>query len=79
MASTTKCPQELLKQHAARNNIQKAGVQYILNSVMPALQKDARRRFTYVEMAFFYRWWREQPDSVRAAVRSLVNDGVHCQ
>ncbi|XP_048256757.1 lysosomal alpha-mannosidase-like isoform X2 [Haliotis rufescens] len=57
------------------NDIQTAGVQYILDSVIPELQKDPTRRFIYVEIAFFARWWREQDDSMRHVVKGLVKEG----
>ncbi|KAG7218977.1 hypothetical protein INR49_019375, partial [Caranx melampygus] len=38
-----------------RNDIQHAGVQYILDSVVDQLLKNPDRRFIYVETAFFYR------------------------
>ena len=50
-------------------------VQYILDSVVDALQDNPQRRFIYVEVAFFYRWWRQQHDSVRHVIKGLVNDG----
>ena len=53
-----------------------ADVQYILDSVVAELANNAARRFTYVEMAFFYRWWREQTEDVRATVRQLVAQGT---
>ncbi|XP_052465478.1 lysosomal alpha-mannosidase [Carassius gibelio] len=58
-----------------RNNIQHAGVQYILDSVIDQLQKDPARRFIYVETAFFYRWWRQQSQSTQRIVTQLVNEG----
>uniref|UniRef100_A0A672MN49 Lysosomal alpha-mannosidase n=1 Tax=Sinocyclocheilus grahami TaxID=75366 RepID=A0A672MN49_SINGR len=58
-----------------RNNIQHAGVQYILDSVIDQLQKDPARRFIYVETAFFYRWWRQQSQSTQKIVAQLVNEG----
>uniref|UniRef100_A0A673FUW1 Alpha-mannosidase n=1 Tax=Sinocyclocheilus rhinocerous TaxID=307959 RepID=A0A673FUW1_9TELE len=58
-----------------RNNIQHAGVQYILDSVIDQLQKDPARRFIYVETAFFYRWWRQQSQSTQRIVAQLVNEG----
>ena len=61
---------------SARNDIQNAGVQYILDSVVDGLERDPQRRFTYVEMAYFFRWWREQSDARRAAVRDLVAQGT---
>jgi lysosomal alpha-mannosidase len=59
----------------ARNNIQHAGVQYILDSVISALDENPDRRFIYVEIAFFWRWWNEQTDAMRNKVRGFVNDG----
>ena len=53
-----------------------AGVQYIIDSVVDALRRDVARRFTYVEMGYFYRWWREQSDARKAQVRALVNEGT---
>uniref|UniRef100_A0A672KA28 Alpha-mannosidase n=1 Tax=Sinocyclocheilus grahami TaxID=75366 RepID=A0A672KA28_SINGR len=61
--------------HGDRNNIQHAGVQYILDSVIDQLQKDPARRFIYVETAFFYRWWRQQSQNTRRIVTQLVNEG----
>ena len=61
--------------HLARNNIQHAGVQYILDSVVRALDQNPDRRFIYVEIGFFWRWWNEQTDDMRNKVRGFVNDG----
>ena len=41
----------------ANNTIQHAGVRYILDSVITSLSLDPSRKFTYVEQAFFQRWW----------------------
>ena len=41
------------------NNIQWAGVQYIIDSYVQALLQDPTRRFIQVETAFFKRWWDE--------------------
>ena len=41
----------------ANNSIQNAGVQYILDSVMLALEENSDRKFIYVEIAFFKRWY----------------------
>lgn len=59
-----------------RNDIQHAGVQYILDSVVDQLLKNPDRRFIYVETAFFYRWWKQQTSSMRQTVKQLVNDGI---
>ncbi|XP_075758546.1 lysosomal alpha-mannosidase [Pelodiscus sinensis] len=61
--------------YGARNDIQHAGVQYILDSVVPQLLADPAKRFIYVEVAFFYRWWQLQAEPMRQAVRQLVNEG----
>uniref|UniRef100_A0A3Q3WC73 Alpha-mannosidase n=1 Tax=Mola mola TaxID=94237 RepID=A0A3Q3WC73_MOLML len=58
-----------------RNDIQHAGVQYILDSVVDQLLKNPDRRFIYVETAFFYRWWKRQSSSMQQTVRQLVNEG----
>ena len=46
---------------------------------MDGLERDPLRRFTYVEMAYFFRWWHEQADARRAAVRDLVAQGTAIQ
>lgn len=59
-----------------RNDIQHAGVQYILDSVVEQLLKNPDRRFIYVETAFFYRWWKVQSSSMQQTVKQLVNEGT---
>lgn len=61
--------------YGARNDIQRAGVQYILDSVVTALQKDPKRKFIYVESAFFFRWWDEQDQKTKDIVKALVSSG----
>ena len=61
----------------ARNYIQHAGVQYILDSVIRALDENPDRRFIYVEIAFFWRWWNEQSDETRNIVKQLVNESLY--
>ncbi|KPJ05357.1 Lysosomal alpha-mannosidase [Papilio xuthus] len=61
--------------YGSRNNIQKAGVQYILDSVVKELWEDPKRRFIYVETAFFWMWWTRQTETVRDKVRTLVREG----
>ncbi|KAF2364115.1 Glycoside hydrolase family 38 N-terminal domain [Trinorchestia longiramus] len=61
--------------YGANNSIQRAGVQYILDSVVDELNKDPSRKFSYVEMAFFHRWWMQQSDEVRQNVIDLVKSG----
>lgn len=51
------------------------GVQYILDSVIEALDDNPDRRFIYVEIAFFWRWWNQQTEETHNKVKRLVNDG----
>lgn len=57
------------------NRIQHAGVQYILDSVISSLLAEPTRRFVYVEMAFFSRWWHQQTNATQDVVRDLVRQG----
>ncbi|XP_055975225.1 lysosomal alpha-mannosidase [Sorex fumeus] len=61
--------------YGIRNDIQHAGVQYILDSVISELLADPSRRFVYVEMAFFARWWHQQTNATQQVVRELVRQG----
>ncbi|XP_055923554.1 lysosomal alpha-mannosidase-like [Eupeodes corollae] len=61
--------------YGSKTGIQRAGVQYILDSVIDELQKERNRRFIYVESAFFFKWWDEQSSSTQKIVKKLVNDG----
>lgn len=49
-----------------------SNVRFILTTVVEQLKRNPTRRFTYVEVAFFDRWWSEQTDSVKQDVRDLV-------
>jgi alpha-mannosidase len=51
------------------------GVQIILDTVIAALQRNPDRKFTYVEQAFFQRWWRQQDEGMQTIVRGLVSSG----
>lgn len=59
----------------SNNSIQVACVQYILDSLIPALLADKNRKFIYVEMAFLQRWWREQSEGMKSIVKDLVKSG----
>ncbi|CAF4671246.1 unnamed protein product [Rotaria sp. Silwood1] len=61
--------------YGSRSEIVNRGVQYILDSVVQALTENPDRRFIYVEMAFFWRWWNQQSDEIRNTVKQLVNEG----
>lgn len=51
------------------------GIQYIIDSVIESLLENPDRRFIYVEMAYFWRWWVEQTEDMQSTVRQLVNQG----
>jgi len=61
--------------YGANNSIQVAAVQYILDSVVLALEDNPDRKFIYVESAFFKRWWDEQSDFMKSKVKSFVQNG----
>lgn len=50
-------------------------MQYIIHNVIQSLLEDPTRKFIYVEMAFFMRWWREQNEAKKQQVRDLVKNG----
>merc|ERR1719162_2832223 len=57
------------------NSIQNAYVKMILNTAIRCLAENPERTFTYVEQAFFQRWWRQQSDAIRNLTRRLVKSG----
>lgn len=58
------------------NTIAHAGVRYILDSVIVALKENPQRQFTYVEMAFFSRYYNElSSEEERNDVKQLVANG----
>ncbi|KAM8987183.1 lysosomal alpha-mannosidase [Ara ararauna] len=61
--------------YGVRNEVQHAGVQYILDSVVAQLVAEPARRFIYAEVAFLARWWQLQDEATRDTVRQLVEQG----
>ena len=59
------------------DTINPADVQWILDSVVQELAADPSKRFIYVEVAFFSRWFDEQNGATRRLVKKLVNEGKH--
>ena len=43
-------------------------MKYILDTVVEELGKNKDRKFIYVEIAFFTRWWNEQNDDIKQKV-----------
>lgn len=62
--------------YGSKNEIQNAGVQYIIDTVIDELIKNKNRRFIYVETAFFWKWWLEQDNKMRSIVKELVETGL---
>ena len=54
---------------------QRAGVQYVLDTVVMELAMDPEKRFIQVETAFFWRWWQQQDEESQELVRQLVSAG----
>ena len=61
--------------YGSNTDSQRASVQYILDTVIIELEKNPSRRFIYVEIAFFWRWWNQQDASTKNTVRNLVKEG----
>ncbi|XP_044502287.1 alpha-mannosidase At3g26720-like isoform X3 [Mangifera indica] len=57
----------------ANNSIRGACVQNVLDSVISSLFEDTNRKYIYVEMAFFQRWWRQQSEAMKIKVKGLVD------
>lgn len=53
-------------------SIQHASVKSILDSTIRALIENSDRKFTYVEMAFFSKWWELQTKEMQYKVKYLV-------
>ena len=59
----------------AKNWVQRAGVQYIIDSVIKELALDPKKRYIQVETAFFWRYWVQQDDETKAMIKQMVNEG----
>lgn len=57
------------------DEIQRGRVRYIIDSSIDSLLKNEKRRFMYVEIAYFQRWWRNQSEKRKSDVRMLVEQG----
>jgi alpha-mannosidase len=56
-------------------SIYAAQVQFIFDSVFTELQRNPKRKFTFCEISFFSRWYREQDTDTRAMVKRMVQSG----
>ncbi|XP_065180763.1 lysosomal alpha-mannosidase-like [Sycon ciliatum] len=55
-------------------------VQWILDTGVQCMADSpcygTERRYTYVEMAYLYRWWNERPEPIRQRLRSIIQAGL---
>lgn len=61
--------------YGARQEIQRASVQYTIESVVKELVKDPTKKFIQVETGFMWRWWKNKDDFMRNMTLSLINSG----
>ena len=61
--------------YGVNNSIQAAGVNYVISSVMTELEKNPERKFSFVEIAFFWRWYEEASQHDRILAHHLVENG----
>ncbi|CAG4967828.1 unnamed protein product [Colias eurytheme] len=61
--------------YGTKTTISTANVQLIYHSVLSELLHDKRRKFTFSETAYFWRWWKEQRAATRSTFKSLVVEG----
>ena len=61
--------------YGSQQTIQRASVRKILNAVVKDLAWNPDRRFSYVEVAFFERYWDELDTRTADLVRSHVASG----
>ena len=48
-----------------KSKVAKAGVNFILDTMIQSLLEDPTKHFTYVEMKFFSMWWRLQTPAMK--------------
>jgi len=58
-----------------RNDIQWANVHQVIDTIIRSLLYNDQRKFTYVEMAFFSRWYNLQTNVMKNITKMLVKQG----
>ncbi|XP_037300756.1 lysosomal alpha-mannosidase isoform X2 [Manduca sexta] len=61
--------------YGTKTSTSSANVQLVYHSVLSELLHDKRRKFTFSETGYFWRWWKEQRPTTRATFRTLVQEG----
>jgi len=57
----------------SEQQIQHAGVEYVLDTVVHCLSDNRNRTFSFGEIAFFSRWWAQQSATTQSKVRNFVD------
>ena len=47
-------------------------IQFIFDTMVPSLTTNKERKFSYVEMAYFQRWWSEIDDKLKNQTLALL-------
>ena len=50
-------------------------VKNILDNMVVSLSANKERKFSYVEMSFFKKWYDDQSDEIKAKVKEFINEG----
>ncbi|XP_049765840.1 lysosomal alpha-mannosidase-like [Schistocerca cancellata] len=61
--------------YGSKQSVQRAGVQYIIDTVLRELQENPDRRFIYVETAFLWKWWLDHDEVKQQQLIDLINSG----
>ena len=61
--------------YGGRNDIQWAGVQYTIDSVVQEMMKNPSYKFSIVEVAFLYRWWNQANKTQQDNMKTLLDNG----
>ena len=54
-------------------------VRMIIDSVIEELYTRPDRKFIFVEISFFSKWWNQQDDFTKAKVKRLITAGMYCK
>ena len=61
--------------YGSNNGHQFAGVQYILDTVIPELLNDKSKRFIFDQQCYFFQWWKQQSKRTKSLVNELIQTG----
>ena len=55
------------------NDKSKGGIQYTIDTVLDELERNPSRRYNQVEIAYFWRWWREASQRDQLRMRKMIS------